>query len=384
VPEAAPLVEAAPAAEAAPLGAAAAAPALAVVAPLVITGAHWYMWKAFQDKLIALGYVLLEDPLRVCIGGCHSNSTPESPKWRDLDESTPLFRNHPFQQVPGNPFPTTPWLRPGYTEMTPVDAKRATPQTTTRTAPLTPPLPTARTKPDPEDDKQRKKKCEPHLELPKGKKVHWGLYQDAIEFNQLASYPTAIINRRRTTAYERISNQVTKWTKGVDPEKGGKMTRKVLQRGIDLLGADSKCRSVTCIAERRQRVIRPDWTPSGKTTQMDVDHIIELQVGYLLEGSGSLDTFANYELLDSSTNSSVGPTLDSAIQRERNRLKRDCPRDPNQSGFDFWETVPMVFAPPLFEGGGKGPGERWTKADIISGKHLDVYEALRRKRKGGR
>ena len=99
--------------------------------------------------------------------------------------------------------------------------------------------------------------------------------------------------------------------------------------------------------------------------QMDVDHIIELQVGWIL-GNDALDTFSNYELLDYSTNSSVGRTLDAALQRERDRLKTGCPWVP-------WDEVPLVFVLPIFSGGGRGPGKRWTAAEILKGKHLDVY-----------
>jgi hypothetical protein len=118
-------------------------------------------------------------------------------------------------------------------------------------------------------------------------------------------------------------------------------------------------------------VLLPDWGPDGKFKQMDVDHIIELQVGW--EREKELDRLDNYELLDASTNSSVGPTLDAGIQRERARLKRTCKRPFN------WDEVPLVFVLPMFPAGGKGPGERWTVAEILNGKHLDVYPRRRGK-----
>jgi hypothetical protein len=118
--------------------------------------------------------------------------------------------------------------------------------------------------------------------------------------------------------------------------------------------------------------MKPDWAPNGTKKQMDVDHIIELQVS-AAQGPETLDNFENYELLDSSTNSSVGSTLDKSIQAERSRVKRECPDHvPN------WGEVALVFAPPVFMGGGKGPGERWTKEQILRGDHLKAY---RRKKK---
>ena len=102
---------------------------------------------------------------------------------------------------------------------------------------------------------------------------------------------------------------------------------------------------------------------------MDVDHIIELQLGGLL-GNEELDRFDNYELLDSSTNSSVGSTLDKALIAERARLNRECPKKvvPN------WDHVMLVFSLPIFAGGGKAPGQRWSSKQILAGEHLGAYK----------
>jgi hypothetical protein len=332
-----------------------AGPAAAVVLPAVITGVHWYRWKTFQDKWIAAGYVLLEDPLRVCIGGCH---LPSGPKTRPLPDDPEFSPTGPTSPFPFNPVPRK--LPPGYTELKPFDPQpsaptlgRVTPRQQPRTGPDVQPKPAPR--PDEEDDR-RKKLCEPHLHLPFGKTIHTELYGLEIASSRLMSAPTRIANRQRTSAYERSSKQIPNWNAGIGP----RMDRKVLERGIQL-------------GIPRERVLLPNWGPDGKFKQMDVDHIVELQVGWQREEE--LDRLGNYELLDASTNSSVGPTLDAAIQKERQRLKRTC----KALVFD-WDEVPLVFSLPMFPGGGKGPGQRWTTAEILKGRHLDVYPQPRRRR----
>ncbi|MBA8889971.1 hypothetical protein FHW12_004218 [Dokdonella fugitiva] len=220
------------------------------------------------------------------------------------------------------------------------------------------------------DTDQRRKgrnPCEPHLTLPEAKRPHYGRYRSDVLGSRLAAYPTEIINRLRTTAYERESDQVNKWLKAMDPDTG-LMTKSVFQRGMDMLTKDAKCgKDKDCIARQRKRVLKPDWAPDGSKKQMDVDHIIELQLGGLL-GNEALDQFDNYELLDSSTNSSVGSTLDKDLQKERARLKKECPKYvPN------WDHVMMVFSLPIFAGGGKAPGQRWSRQQIAGGEHLDAY-----------
>jgi hypothetical protein len=211
--------------------------------------------------------------------------------------------------------------------------------------------------------------CEIHLELPEGKRPHYPRYKSEVLGSRLAAHPTEILGRLRTTAYERESNQVRNWINALDPAKSGRMSKTVLDRGVKLLGDDAKCgKDKDCIDTQRRRVLKPDWAPDGTRKQMDVDHIIELQLGSLL-GNEALDVFDNYELLDSSTNSSIGSTLDKALQKERSRLKRECPKKvPN------WDWVSLVFSLPIFQGGGKAPGERWSSKQIIAGEHLDAYK----------
>jgi len=220
-------------------------------------------------------------------------------------------------------------------------------------------------------DKRRKGRnpCEPHLTLPEAKRPHYARYRSDVMGSRLAGYPTEIVKRLRTTAYERQSDQVNKWLKAMDPDTG-LMSRTVFERGLKLLTDDARCgKNKDCIAKQRKRVLKPDWAPDGSRKQMDVDHIIELQLGGLL-GNEELDRFDNYELLDSSTNSSVGSTLDKALIAERARLNRECPKKvvPN------WDHVMLVFSLPIFAGGGKAPGQRWSSKQILAGEHLGAYK----------
>jgi hypothetical protein len=217
------------------------------------------------------------------------------------------------------------------------------------------PVPTPRTdtEPDKDKDKRRRKRCAPILKLPKGKAVHFGRYVTEIAALQLAAYPTRIeADLSRTSAYRRQSGQVHKWLSAMNLQ----IPPPVMERGLKMPGLN------------RDRVLRPNWGPNGTYMQMDVDHIIELQLGFL-KGENDLDQISNYELLDSSTNSSAGPTLDHAIQDARAKLKAECP-DPLPY---FWDEQPLLFELPLLLGGGMGPGQRWTWDDVKTGKHLDVY-----------
>ena len=212
-----PTVGAATVEAAVPVGAStgAAAPVVAgatFVLPAVITGYHWYRWKTFQEKWIAAGYVLLEDPLRICTGGCHLPSVPKRPT--DLPEFPPVEPVGPFPFHP----PRQP-LPPEWTELKPFEAKRAAPRAIPTPGPKSVPKPDPRT-----EDRRRGRRCEPHLELPKGKAMHTERYGLEILASRLAAAPTSILNGLRTTAYERYSNQVKKWLAAVDPDKNGKMS----------------------------------------------------------------------------------------------------------------------------------------------------------------
>ena len=61
-----------------------AAGAAAIVAIVVIAGIQLWQLGRFQDELRAQGFVILENPLALCIGGCHLPSRPTRPSFPDF------------------------------------------------------------------------------------------------------------------------------------------------------------------------------------------------------------------------------------------------------------------------------------------------------------
>ncbi len=68
-------------------GAAIAGPAVIVAVCVIAAYQLWELGK-FQDELRAKGFIILEDPLALCIGGCHMPSRPPSSLARDLPPLT--------------------------------------------------------------------------------------------------------------------------------------------------------------------------------------------------------------------------------------------------------------------------------------------------------
>ena len=65
----------------------------AIVAICVVAG--YQLWKLgkFQEELRARGFIIIGDPLTVCIGGCHLPARPQAPDFRDFPKlpDRPLF-----------------------------------------------------------------------------------------------------------------------------------------------------------------------------------------------------------------------------------------------------------------------------------------------------
>jgi hypothetical protein len=101
---------------------------------IIVGGVQMFLQGRYEEKLRALGYILLDDPLGVCIQGCHL-AQPAEPKWKDLE--VPLT---PIDQAPP---PGQLRFRPG--------------RVTTTITPSTPPVPEPRVKPD--ERRRRKREC---------------------------------------------------------------------------------------------------------------------------------------------------------------------------------------------------------------------------------
>ena len=52
-------------------GAEVAAGATVIGAIIIVSGVQLFLAGRYQEKLRDAGYILLEDPLKICIGGCH-------------------------------------------------------------------------------------------------------------------------------------------------------------------------------------------------------------------------------------------------------------------------------------------------------------------------
>lgn len=113
--------------------------------------------------------------------------------------------------------------------------------------------------------------------------------------------------------------------------------------------------------EAGERLIRlPNWS-RARSTPMEVDHIIELQV----TPAGMRDAFDvvdNYELLDRSANGTSGPRLRANIARER---AIQVAHDPT--------AAPRVLVFDRVEPDSGQDGERWSSEEIRAGAQLDAY-----------
>jgi len=114
----------------------------------------------------------------------------------------------------------------------------------------------------------------------------------------------------------------------------------------------------------RDQVIFPTWSRHGVSTEFEVDHIIEYQVLPIGEEAW-FDRPPNYRLMDKTSNAISGASLAAGIGHLR-QLLANC-KDARATGpFRFEGVAPTGDMVP----------EIWTRADIITGRHLDAYEAM--------
>lgn len=99
-----------------------------VVTIMVLAVSELWSFAQFQEALRAQGYVILENPLAICIGGCHLPSQPQMP-------SSPPFSNLP--RIPLGPDSLTPKEMDDLTKW--IEGTRKAPQ----------PAPTQQTQPQP-------------------------------------------------------------------------------------------------------------------------------------------------------------------------------------------------------------------------------------------
>ncbi|MET0622224.1 MAG: DUF4157 domain-containing protein [Pyrinomonadaceae bacterium] len=184
------------------------------------------------------------------------------------------------------------------------------------------------------------------LVLPSQKGAHAARYRSLVARRQLVH----LAGRPREH-----DAQVTRWDKAVEPGSGAYAMYQEIWDKFERMGVN----------ETRRK--RPDWSKTVDRVQMQVDHIVELQVSP--PGQEEIyDSVVNYELLDSASNGSSGSRLKSNIAAERARLAA-VTRDPG------WLTAPLVFTQlEVTPGGG---GMRWLPDEIQDGKHYHTLRWLR-------
>lgn len=226
----------------------------------------------------------------------------------------------------------------------------AAPQAPTVPVPVKPPLETSArmtsvvpglgTQPDPGDaTKQRPPFV---LRLPQQKAPHLGTYRNWI--GTLQSDP----------GYSRGNPaQLEKWHQALRLGGSHAIPRSVYERGhaLGFTGA---------AGERRIRV--PDWT-RVRSIEMQVDHIVELQVTPAALREAYFNTVDNYELLDASANATAGPLLSSNIREERAK----------QSAFDPSSAMRVLLFDRVELDGGTA-GQHWGAEELQQGKQLDAWE----------
>lgn len=125
----------------------------------------------------------------------------------------------------------------------------------------------------------------------------------------------------------------------------------------------------------------PNWDRRGRvyTHPLEVDHIVELQVGSWT-GSGPANTLANMELLDKSSNASAGGATRSSIRQNVRNYLRDMgePSDRNAVN-EYLAANDITFNRLEVRGRGRrdGRSQHWTRAEIERGVHLNEAEPLR-------
>lgn len=308
-------------------------PPATVIVGLTIAVVDLFKWASFQSALQKQGFIILPDPLAVCIGSCHYSPRSSGPSFREFPNIPPidlLLQPQPSPLAPDVAKEIERWIQDQSPQ---TDAPK----------PSLDPIPTPLPQPDPDQRRRRRKQVNIILKLPPQKSVHLPLYASLVRERRLVHD----INYARGKPA-----QVTKWNKNMHP-RGGFMPWEVWERG-DRLG----------LTERQ--ILRPNWSRDRLGTGMDVDHIVELQVTPNHERD-IWNEIQNYELLDSSSNSSSGTKLDSNIAAERRRLVT-VTKDPS------YLFRPLVFN--KIQPSSGQSGERWLFDDIRSGQHLDSYEEL--------
>jgi hypothetical protein len=299
-----------------------AAPAIAVA--VYVAAAMWDLSKyaSFQSELARLGYIILDDPLQLCIGGCHLPSAPDP--WRD--------------------FPLEPWPEPGRGRL------RPWPDLSPGPRPWPQPWPGPMPWPKPEPERPRLRPCPALMLPPPGEQVRLRLpAAKAIWLPLYAQYVARRLLQHRV-GRQRDTRQAQTWDSMM---RGGEMQRAVFEEGRAM-----------GLCERQ--ILRPRWTRERLWPDTNVDHIIEHQVA-TIGNERQFDQPWNFELLDRDSNQEAGWQLDAAIVYERFRLwfLTDDER---------WLRCDMLFT--AVDAARPAAAGRWSLREVGDGEHLPAFRRL--------
>lgn len=148
--------------------------------------------------------------------------------------------------------------------------------------------------------------------------------------------------------------QITKWLDEMHPDSGDGMPQWAYDEGM-------------ARTRMERQVLIPNWSRSRDRVEMQVDHIVELQLTRSTD-RGWADSIVNYELLDQATNGSTGSQIKANIEEERRRLA-------TEEADEAWYRRDLVFDEVIADGGDSG--ERWTREDMQMGEHILALRRLR-------
>ena len=270
------------------------------------------------------------------------NVTPISshPAFRPKVEPTPTTQPTGSAFGPGG---TARQLAPEPVEVVPETAPTQAAAPAPEAAPEAAPVPAPKPAPEPLPPLVPKPRPPFVLRLPREKAPH------------LLTYRAWLGRLQSDPAYDRGSPaQLDKWHQAHRLGGSHGVPSDVYERG-HALGLTGEA------GERRIRV--PDWSRT-RSTPMEVDHIVELQVAPP-DLRDAFDAVDNYELLDRTANGTSGRQLRINIARER---AIQVAYDPT--------AATRVLVSERVELSEDQDGERWSSEEIRAGEQLDAYEAL--------
>lgn len=240
--------------------AAVAAPPLILAAYIGLGLISLYRFIKFQERLIEMGYIIIDDPLQTCISNCHRYSKPSrGDLWRDFPDPITL---RPLPRL-------TPWMgRIPFPEVQPI------PDT------------------GQEERRRRRRACPPLiLYLPRAKSQDFDVYAG------LTGMLMHVPGRPRDT------NQRYRW-------------HTIMQNRIP----PAVFARAGMLGLTPEQVIFPHWSNRRVyASPMQVDHVIEMQVTPV-GMEGAFDIMAWYRLMDASSNLGAGPELEANIRKIREAM----------------------------------------------------------------